>query len=416
MSLREGRLPRFETVTRWHLSPVAQKAHSCEYYPTLKVRPNLKQLFLKTCLSTFIVALGVVSSVVAQTTVKPATAAIQNSHSTALTQSAAVSLSSLPEADTLIYISPQRILNGAAPRVMTPADVEKMRATFFDLKRSLGVDPATIDYVVIAVRFHKPAADLSFVPPDVLAVVGGDFSAESLVTLAKLSLQDKVRDEKHGSKTIALMTVDQIAEAAVKTPMLKSFVEIGAVALSPNSIAIGNLPYLKAAVDAADGNGRISATALNSLLRDPNALISAAGSPLSAFAKSFGLLGTDTTPRDPRCDTRFGDFYSAVTMDSGNFSLRGAMHADNPDTAKIINGLLSAVMQQALASVPDKSAQTLLKGIRMTAKESEVVLEGDIPEQTVADFVREQMKPTPPAAAEKPAVKRPIKRRRAGRK
>ena len=101
-------------------------------------------------------------------------------------QSASASLAALPEADVLIYVSPQRILNDAAPRVMAPAEITKMRAMFADLKKGAGIDPSAIEYLVIAVRFHKPASDLSFVAPDVMAVVGGDFSSDSLLTLAQL--------------------------------------------------------------------------------------------------------------------------------------------------------------------------------------------------------------------------------------
>ena len=131
-------------------------------------------------------------------------------------QSAAASLAALPEADVLIYVSPQRILNEAAPRVMPPAEITKMRAAFADIKKGVGIDPSTLEYLVIAVRFHKPASDLSFVAPDVMAVVGGDFSSDSLMTLGQLYLQDKVRVEKHGSKSISLMKIDPIAAQAAK--------------------------------------------------------------------------------------------------------------------------------------------------------------------------------------------------------
>src|SRR5690349_7593209 len=87
-------------------------------------------------------------------------------------------LAQLPEADTIIYLSPQKILNDVAPRVMEPTEVTKMRATFVDLKRSVGIDPSSIEYVAVALRFNKPAADLSFVAPDVLTIAGGDFSAD----------------------------------------------------------------------------------------------------------------------------------------------------------------------------------------------------------------------------------------------
>jgi len=311
--------------------------------------------------------------------------------SVAVAQNNAAALASLPEADAVIYVSPQRILNEAAPRVMTPADLSGMRNAFADMKKSAGIDPSTIEYLVIAVRFNKPATDLNFVAPDVMAVVGGDFSSDALMTLGQLYLQEKARVEKYGSKSITVMKVDPVAAQAEKTPLLKAYAEIGIVPLSANSIAIGNLNYLRAAIDAAEGNGRISAATLESLLRDPNVLLSASGAPLAAFAKSIGMMGLENTSRASRCDTPFGNFYAAITMTGTNFALRGAMNADNPDTAKIINNLLSGLMQQGISAVPDKQAQTILQSLKMSARDNEIVWEADIPEKTVADFMR----PTP---------------------
>ena len=323
-------------------------------------------------------------------------------------------LASLPEADALIYISPQRILNEAAPRVMSPAEVTKMRSAFTEVKSAAGVDPSTIEYLVIAVRFNKPASNLSFNAPDVMIVAGGDFSSDSLLALGQVYLQDKVRVEKYGSKSMTVMKIDPLAAEAEKNPILKPFVEIGAVPLSGNSLAIGTLPYLKAAIDAADGNGRINPATLESLFRDPNVLMAASGAPLPSFAKSFGLLGLENTSRESRCDTRFGNFYAAVTMTGTNFVLRGAMNADNPDTAKIINNLLSGLMQQGISAVPDKNAQTILQGLKMSARDNEVVWEADIPEKVVADY----LKPAPTkvvisdVTVTKPAPKKPVRRKR----
>ena len=328
---------------------------------------------------------------------------VVHAQSPAVAQSA---LAQLPEADTLIYLSPQRILNDVAPKVVQPSEVANMRATFVDLKRSIGIDPSTIEYLAVALRFNKPSADLSFVPPDVLVVAGGDFSSDSLITLVGLGLQENARDEKYGTKTLTIMKIGPIAEEAAKNPLLKSLTELGAVALNANTIAFGNVGYLKAAVDATEGKGRISSTTIASVLRDPNTLVSAAGSPLTSFAKSFGMLGTQTVARDSRCETKFGDFYAAITMNGTNFNLRGAMNADNPDTAKIINGLLSGMFQQAINYVPEKETQSVLRNIRILSKENEVVFEADVPQATVASFIRNQTKPKQAApAASKPATK-----------
>lgn len=347
--------------------------------------------------------------------------------SAALAQSVTTSLASLPDADLLIYISPQRFLNDAAPRIMPAKDITEMRAGFADMKKSVGIDPSTVEYLVLAVRFHKPAGDLSFVAPDVMAVFGGDFSADSLFSLAQLTLQDKVRIEKHGSKTMALMRLDAIAAEAEKMPLLKSFVEVGAVPLSANSIAIGNLPYLKSAIDAADGTGRINPATLESLMRDPNVLAAGAGTPLASFAKSLGLFGTETSAREGSCNTSFGNFYSALTLSGTNFSVRGAMNADNPDTAKIISSLLSSLLRPG--AKPDAQTQSVLESMKLTGKEAdmmwtimksvkmmprdnEVVWEADIPQQVIAD----SLKPKPAAASKTGAKPVSTPKRRVRRK
>ena len=331
------------------------------------------------------------------------------------TQNIAAALASLPEADTLIYINPRRILNDALPRVLPASDLAELRKGLEDVKKDAGVDLSNLDYVVVAMRFRKPAADLSFTPPEVMAVASGDLSADSLMTMVQLALQEKAREETHGARKIAIMRIDPIAEAAEKNPLLKSFSEIGFTALNTNTIAVGTVGYVKAAVDAANGEGRIANSAITSLVRDPNALISAAGSPLAAFAKSFGLLGTQETPRDPRCETSFGNFYAAVTQQGNAFDIRGAMNADNPDTAKIINGLLMGLMQTASASLSEKE-RGVLAGIKLSSNESEVVISGSIPEATIAELIKQQTSKTtitaPTGTTTTPAKKKVIRRKR----
>ena len=331
---------------------------------------------------------------------------------TAVAQTIPASVAALPEADVLIYVSPQRILNEAAPRVVPAAEITKMRTVFDDLKKSVGIEPSTIEYLVIALRFHKPASDLSFVAPDVMAVVGGDFSSDSLMTMGQLYLQEKARVEKYGSKSMVVMKGDSIAFDTAKNPILKPYAEIGMVPLSANSFAIGNLPYVKSAIDASDGTGRISSAALESLMRDPNALIAASGAPLATLAKSLGLFGLENTARESRCDTSFGNFYAAVTMEANNFRLRGAMNADNPNTAKIIYNLFSGLMQQGINTVPDEKAQSILQSLKMTVRESEIVWEADVPNKVVADYLKPKPATTTTPTTTKPATRPPARRKR----
>lgn len=324
------------------------------------------------------------------------------------------SLASLPEADTIIYINPQRILNEAVPKFMPAKDVEDMRKGFEMVKAQAGVDPTKIDYIVIAVRFKKPTADLNFQPPEFLAVASGDFNADSLLGLARMASQGKLRDEKYGTKTLGLMTIDPLVKMAEQNPLLKSFTEVGIVSLNANTIAVGTPGYLRAAIDAGNGKDRISADTLNSLVRDPNALLSMAGAPWHAFAKTFGMLGTETNARAPRCDSKLGDFYVALTMDATNFMLRGVSNADNPDTAKIISRLDSSLLAYATQTIPDATAKSLLKNIAITAEGDEVRFNADIPQQMVVELIQQHM--TKKAATSTDSEKQPIKKRRIRRR
>lgn len=346
-------------------------------------------------------------------TISPATQAVVNS------------LSTLPEADLLIYVNPQRILNEAVPKFVPEKDLEGMRKGFEDMKKMAGVDPTKLDYLVIAVRFRKPTADLNFQAPEFMVVSSGDFGAEALMTLARGASQSKLRDESYGGKTMGLMTIEPMVKEAEKNPFLKSFTEFGVVSLNANTIATGTPGYLRAAIDAADGKGRISTEALAFLVRDPNALISMAGSPWGSFAKSFGMMGTETTPRTPRCESRIGDFYAALTMDATNFSYRGVSNADNPDTARILANLYAGLLQYAIKSIPDASVQSVLKGFAITAEGDEVLVRADFPQQMILDLIKQQSRrkemttttittpiTTEPAKPAKPAVKRRRARRR----
>ncbi|MDQ2920863.1 MAG: hypothetical protein M3R52_04505, partial [Acidobacteriota bacterium] len=192
--------------------------------------------------------------------------------------------------------------------------------------------------------------------------------------------------------------------------------------LNANTIAAGTPSYLRAAADASDGKERINAATLNSLVRDTNALISVAGRPWNSFAKSFGMLGTESNPRAARCESNIGDLYAAITMDATNFMVRGATNADNPDTAKILSNLYSGLLRYATSSIPDPSAQTMLKGLAITAEGDEVILRADFPQQMVMDLIHKQMSPKKAeaekldATAPKAPAKTVVKRRRTKRR
>jgi hypothetical protein len=130
------------------------------------------------------------------------------------------------------------------------------------------------------------------------------------------------------------------------------------------------------------------------------------------------MQGTETNVRAPRCDSKIGDFYAAVTMDATNFMLRGAVNEDNPDTAKIFSNLFSGLLRYASSSTKDPTTQSLVNNFVIAAEGDEVIVRADLPQQMVIDMVRKAMAPPPKkaesAAPEKP--KPPVRRRRTRRR
>jgi hypothetical protein len=377
----------------------------------------VRRLFLFPVVVLF-VSLMSVGVTQAQKTGNPQSAPTPAPLTTSANQNTISSLSNLPDADTIIYFNPQRILNEVVPKVMPAKDVEEMRKGFEEVKKNFGVDPKAVEYIVVAVRFKKPTAELKFQPPEALIVAGGDINAESLIGLARMVSGGQLRDEKYGANMLGLMTIDPIAKEAEKNPFLRSLSEIGIAALNANTIAVGTPGYLRAAIDAGDGKDRISAETLNSLVRDSSAFISVAGRPWRSLAKSFGMMGTEAAERAPRCDMKIGDFYAAVTMDASNFMLRGAMNEDNPDTAKIVSNLLTGLLGYAGSSFKDPAAQSMLKNVAIAPEGDEITLRADFPQQMVVEFIQQQMKPkkeedavSAPKTPTKPRPRRRIRRR-----
>jgi cytochrome c553 len=217
----------------------------------------VKKTLPQFVLSLFVLAIGTAAP--AQNTQTPAlNGVVRTESNSALSQTVPGSLAALPEADTLIFINSRRILNEAALRLMPEKALADMRKTFAEMKQFAGVDPSNVDYIVVAVRFRKPTAELTFMLLEFMAVASGDFSSDSMMVLAKMASEGKLRDEKYGAKTLGLMTIGPIAKEAEKNPILKSFSEEAVVPLNATTIAVGSTAYLKAAIDAEEGNKRIS--------------------------------------------------------------------------------------------------------------------------------------------------------------
>ncbi len=305
------------------------------------------------------------------------------------------SLSTLPESETLVFLNAPRIVNEAIPRLLPEKEGRDFRAGLDSVKAFTGIDLRNLEFIVLAMRFNKPSGGMIYPLPEAMFAMRGDFNAEGLIGMAMMASEGKLKEEKYGSHNLNVLKLEDIAKGASKSPFGANFSEIAIATLDPHTIAVGNIAYIKAALDAADGRGRIKTETLQSAMREPNALISISGSPVMSFAKSFGLRMADNHDNNCNCGTRFGDFYVGLNMDAQDFKLMGAMNADNPETAVIIRNMLNGAFEQAKTMVPDKDAQKIFNEMKLIAEGSEVLLQASLSQDMAAQYVREMMAPKP---------------------
>lgn len=309
------------------------------------------------------------------------------------------SLATLPDSEVVVYVNASRILNDAMPRLVPEKELQKIRDGMDQMKAFTNIDLRNMEFIVLSMRFNKPSGGKMFPIPEAMFVIRGDFNAAALISMAMMMSDGKLHLEKYGEHSIYTLKLGDVAGNAANNPFGAAFSELAITTLDASTLAIGNTSYVKSALDAADGRGRIKSETLTSLLRDSNALISITGSPIMAFAKSFGLRMAESS--DPNCMTRFGDYYLALTMGDNVFKISGAMNADNPDTAGIVKNMLSGLLQQGKSLVPDKDSQAMLDQVKLITEGNEVIVEATIPQEMAVKAIRDLFEPPPPP---KPAV------------
>lgn len=337
-------------------------------------------------------------------------------------QTVITSLSTLPESDALVYINASRILNEALPRLVPEKEMQGLRTGLDQLKAFTNIDLKNMEFMIVALRFNKPSGGVMHPLPQTIFVTRGDFDAKALLGMAAMVSEGKLKEETFGTHTLHVLKLSDLSSDAARNPFGAAFSELAASALDGNTLIVGNLSYVKAALEAADGNGRIRPETLSLLMRDPNVLMSIAGSPMTGFAKSLGLRMADHMDSTNPCWTRFGDFYVSLDMDAQNFRFNGAMNADNPDTASMMKNMLAGYIQQGKGMIPDKGVQTMIDQLKLTAEGSEILVEMAIPQETAAKFMRDIFAPkkapattstSPRTETEiKPPTKKPTKSRR----
>jgi hypothetical protein len=301
-------------------------------------------------------------------------------------------IANLPESDGVVVVNMRRIVNETLPRVLSAEQMSQVQAALAKAKQVAGFDVANIETAVVGLRLNRSKLMSA---PTMLLVMRGSFNADALVSLLKVGLAGKSRDEKYANKTLTLLKLSDFMKGSPP-----SATELAVVALDSGTLAAGATAYVKAALDPDNGKNRIKPELVQLVGREPEALIRLAA--LVPQGMLAGLLpqGAQGSEEIGRLVGSIEQVYVGLNMDAQAFPLSLMLKANTAENAHAIAGLLQTIAQFG-ANVTDKNVKPIIDALKITSEGAEVHVRTVLPQDLIGSFLRGLLSPAKPAEPKK---------------
>jgi hypothetical protein len=319
-------------------------------------------------------------------------------------QDARAALTNFPESQAVVYINARRLINEAAPSVVPPEMLNKALA---DVRQF--IDLNGLEYMIAGVRFKGDMSAKQI--PEFLLIVRGSFSADALLSGARMMGQGMYTEETVGTKTINLFNLNSPAPAggdAKQSSKKFPIDQIAATALDANTIAIGIPVYLRDAIDAGTGGSgpRLKPELVDLALRDANTLVSVAGDMPPGMSQYLRAMGAPPNAETDRLVDAVRQLQVAVNMQPSTFGVQTIIRMDDAQKASALSGLvniglnfikgeITKELQKASASDrEDKTALLrVLETFTNTTRGNDLELNLTFQQASLADVIKRQMTP-----------------------
>jgi hypothetical protein len=308
------------------------------------------------------------------------------------------SLTNFPESDALAHVNVKRIVNEALPRLLPEAEYAKLKQELDKIKQ-FGFDIAQFETAALGLRLKGLATGGGL---EMLLVVRGSFNADALVSLGRMALQGKYREEKHGSKTVTILKGADLAGPGGKNPLPMGVAELAVTVLDSGTLALGTTAYAKDAIDAQAGTKRINPEIVSLVTRDTSLLVSAAGVFPKGALLGFMPAEVKSNEEISRILAGIDQILINVGMDAKVFPLTGLIRTANEEDARTVSGLLEFAVRAGAASIKDASLKSLVDSLKITTAGPEVQLRATLAQETVASLLHNLFKANVDVATPKP--------------
>ena len=297
------------------------------------------------------------------------------------------SLSYLPASDAVMLIDVRRLLNETVPQILA-GDKEKLAQANSEIdkfKSRTGIDPRSFDRLVVGVRYTYPTATTTKL--ETVGIAHGTFDAKALVAAARIAANGKFSEQKYRGATIILISINEQMKVLGLWNMQVDQLAISA--LDRNTLAIGNVSTVRAAIDAGKkGGANVELVTLAS--RDPKAVIGFGANLPRALMANLNV-GNDTLAKDANS---IRQAYGSVGTTETDMSLSLVARTDNPEAAKnlgeTVTGLkqLGAILVVRMAADRKALAQSALDNLKITTRGNELEIRTQVAAANLASVIK----------------------------
>lgn len=298
-----------------------------------------------------------------------------------------VALKYLPASDAVMLIDVRRMLNETMPQILA-GDKVKLAAANAEIdkfKTRTGLDPRSFDRVVLGVRYTYPKANTAKL--ETVAIAHGTFDAKALAAAARIAANGKYREEKYRGATIMVLNVnDQMKVLGVWDMRVN---ELAICVLDANTLAIGSLPNVRAAIEAGK-RGRANDELIALASRDPKAVVGF-GANLPRELMANLNVGSDTIAKDANS---IRQAYGSIGTTETDVSLSLVARTDSPSSAKDVSDTVTGLKQLGAIFVvrmapPRKAlAQSALDNMKITTRGNEVEIKTQVAAANLASVIK----------------------------
>lgn len=293
----------------------------------------------------------------------------------------------LPASDAIAIVDVKRMLNETMPSILgsDQAKLAQANAEIDKFKTKTGLDLRQFNRVAVGMRYAYPNATTTRL--ETVAIAHGTFDARAVSASARAAANGKSREEQYRGLTITIINVnDQIKLLGLWNMTIN---ELAICPLDPNSLALGTLENVKAAIDAGK-TGRAPAALMSLATKDPGAVIGF-GANVTPELLATLEIGNDTIAKDV---SSIKQLYGSVGSTQSDVTVMMVARTDSVDAAKnlgdTIEGLrqLGTIFIGRLAQPRKALAESALNNLKVTARGTELEIRTQVAAANLAALIK----------------------------